>query len=299
MAKKDHPETLGLQLTQAERTLLQELFVLDEELEEQISQRPTREPIMLTLDELDELGEGIAAEIGNTKSSKKRRTLCALADKIEDLLSLREEQRPSLLEAETRIIKLPDFSSSPLKVEDAAMDYLQAFIDNIEDICGECGIDIDGLLETLKPTRIELDEKIELRLTRGQRQMVLDMRGVNESIAACVRDTSARQQKAELTLGQINELENAVARIIQQTTDRKAKRKLQILDGELINMQVKYTVQDDSESSGPQMFASPSDMSRGALVRKLLAEMLEARRPKDRSTQGRTGSARKSPNSRG
>lgn len=295
---KNHQETLGLQLTQGERTLLQKLFVLDEEFEEQIRQRPTRKPIMLTLDELDELGEGIAAEIGNTKSSKKRKPLCALADKINDLLSRSEEQRPSVFDTETRMIELPDFFSSPLRVEEAAIDYLQAFIDDIEDISGECGIDLDTLLETLKSTRVEPDEKIGLRLTKGQRQMILEMPELGQSIAACVRDTPARKQKVELTLGQINELENTVARAIQQTADRKAKRKLQLLDGELINMQIKYTVGNDSQSLGPQVFVTPSDISRGALVRKLLAEMLEARRQKDRPKRGRTGSAEGSGNSR-
>jgi len=281
MAKKSHGETVELQLTQDERKLLQDLFVLDEELEEQIRQRPTGEPIMLTLDELDELAEGIATETGGTKDKGRQKTLHALIDKIEDLVGQYEGQQPSLPNEEPLIINLPDFSSSPLRVEDAAMDYLRDFVDNIEGVCGECGIDIDRLLETLKPTRIEPHQKIGLHLTKEQRQLVLEMPELNLSIAACVRDTPAHKQKVELTLGQINELENAVAQTMQQTTDRKTKRKLQRLDGELVNMQVKYTVQDDSKPLGPQVFVSPDKISRGAVVRKLLAEMLEARRQRN------------------
>jgi len=281
MARNSHDDTVGLQLTQDERKLLQDLFVLDEELEEQIRQRPTSKPIMLTLDELDELAEGITAEIGSAKSKKKQRTLCELGDKIEDLLSRHEGPQPSLPNEEPLVIDLPDFSSSPLRVEDKAMDYLRAFVDDIEGVCGKCGIDIDRLLETLKPTRIEPHQKIGLRLTKEQRQLVLEMPELNESIAACVRGTPARKQKVEMTLGQINELENTVAQTVQQTTDKKTKRKLQRLDGELINMQVKYTVQDDSKPLGPQVFVSPDKISRGAVVRKLLAEMLEARRQRN------------------
>jgi hypothetical protein len=120
-------------------------------------------------------------------------------------------------------------------------------------------------------------------LTKEQRELVLGLSGLDESILVQVRNTPPNRQKVELTLSQITELENIIAKIIPQTSDKKTKRKLQLLDGELINMQVKYTVQDDSKPLGPQVFTSPNNLSRGEIVRRLLVEMLRARQHKKKT----------------
>lgn len=135
----------------------------------------------------------------------------------------------------------------------------------------------------MKPIRIEPHQKIGLRLTKEQRELVLGLSGLDESILVQVRNTPPNRQKVELTLSQITELENIIAKIIPQTSDKKTKRKLQLLDGELINMQVKYTVQDDSKPLGPQVFTSPNNLSRGEIVRRLLVEMLRARQHKKKT----------------
>jgi len=269
-------DTIGLRLTQGERKLLLDLFVLGNELEEQIRQRPTSAPIMLTLDELDVLAEGIAAEANHTESRKKQKRLRELYNEVENLLSQHQAEEPSSTDEEPKIIDLSNFSSSPLRIENEAMDYLCDLVDSIEEVCSERGIDVDKLLETLKPTQIEPHQTIGVRLSKAQRELVLGLRELSEGILMQVRDTPPRKQKVDFTLSQINEIENSVAKTIQETSDRKRKRKLQLLDGELVNMQVKYTAEDDSKYLGPQVFTTPNNVSRGAIVRKLLVEMLGA-----------------------
>lgn len=273
-------DTIGLELTPRERELLLNLFTLDEELEQQIRRVSTSKSLMLTLDELEELAGCIAAEANHTKNKKRQKILDGFYKKIEDLLSQHQEEEPSSSDSEPITIDLSNFSSPSVKIEDKALNYLHFFVDSLEKECTNLGIDIDKLLETLKPIRIEPHQKIGLRLTKEQRELVLGLSGLDESILAQVRNTPPNKQKVELTLGQINELENVVAKTIQQTTDKKTKRKLQLLDGESISIQVKYTVQDDSKPLGPRVFTSPNNLSRGEIARRLLAEMLQARRHK-------------------
>jgi poly-D-alanine transfer protein DltD len=94
-AHNKETDTIELELTPRERELLLNLFTFDEELEQQIRQASTIKPPALTLYELEELAESIAAEANHTKNKKRQKILDEFYKKIENLLSQYQEEEPS------------------------------------------------------------------------------------------------------------------------------------------------------------------------------------------------------------
>jgi len=80
-------ETVGLQLTDAERALvLDELLYLDPELEEALREVRPGQPVLLTLDALDLLGGCVAAEANHTRNKKLQKRLDGIFRKIQHIL---------------------------------------------------------------------------------------------------------------------------------------------------------------------------------------------------------------------
>ena len=78
---------VGLILSAVERKIISVgVMCLDREYEEVIRTTPTAEPIMLTLDQWEDLGGYIAAEANHTRDKKSQRKLDAIYSKIEKLL---------------------------------------------------------------------------------------------------------------------------------------------------------------------------------------------------------------------
>ena len=74
--KTQSHDRIGLKLTQAERSLLLEgLTLLPSVYEEAVNGTPAKEPVMLKLDDLDELGGYIAAAANHTQDKKKGKKL--------------------------------------------------------------------------------------------------------------------------------------------------------------------------------------------------------------------------------
>ena len=97
MSKKrlQSDDRIGLKLTQAERSLLLEsLTLLPSVCEEAVKGTPAKEPVMLTLDDLDELGGYIAAEAIHTQDKKKGKKLNAIFQKIQKLLGTHSDEAP-------------------------------------------------------------------------------------------------------------------------------------------------------------------------------------------------------------
>jgi len=92
-------EKVGLILTGVERKfILVDVMCLDEEYEKVIRTTPTGDPIMLTLDQWDDLSRYIAAEANHTRDKKIQRKLDAIFSKIEKLfLSHSAEEASSKL----------------------------------------------------------------------------------------------------------------------------------------------------------------------------------------------------------
>jgi hypothetical protein len=100
-------EKIALKLTQAQRTLLlNDLTLLPTEYETAIAATTANEPVMLTLDELEDLGGYIAAEANHCDDNKKQKKLDAVFDKIQRLLNMHSDDEPPT------ILKIPDARKS-------------------------------------------------------------------------------------------------------------------------------------------------------------------------------------------
>ena len=102
MSKRQIPygQRVPLMLTAAQRTLLVDgLECLDQEYEQLVRQTPFIEPIMMALNELDDLTGFVAAEDNHCGQPTKCRRLDALFEKILNLLDRyvepAEEQSPT------------------------------------------------------------------------------------------------------------------------------------------------------------------------------------------------------------
>ena len=88
-------DKIGLKLTSAERTLLLEgLTCLPTQYEQAINGTPTSEPVMLTLDDLDDLGGYVAADANHATNKKLQKKLDAVFQKIQHLLETHTDDEP-------------------------------------------------------------------------------------------------------------------------------------------------------------------------------------------------------------
>jgi hypothetical protein len=88
-------EKLPLKLTAAERKLvLQGLTCLDQEIEQIVRDTPSGQPVMMTLDDLDDFGGYVAAEANHCKDKAKARRLDTIFEKIQDLLDRFTDEEP-------------------------------------------------------------------------------------------------------------------------------------------------------------------------------------------------------------
>lgn len=80
-------EKVPLKLNDAERTLvLEEVNCVDDEYLEAVRRTPPGQPVMVTLDELNDFGGYVAAEANHTKDKKLQKKLDAIFQKMQDLL---------------------------------------------------------------------------------------------------------------------------------------------------------------------------------------------------------------------
>jgi len=105
-------EKVGLTLTQAERMLLlNAMHGLTEEIRDVMRATPTAQPVMLTLDNLDDLEGLVAAEANQTKDKKLRQRLDAISEKIQRHLD-RHDDEPEVTESPATIGFLDRFVES-------------------------------------------------------------------------------------------------------------------------------------------------------------------------------------------
>ena len=88
-------ERLGIKLSLEERKLiLGDPIRIHQELADPIRATPTGAPVLLTLDDLEDLVGYIAAEANHTKDKKLRKKLDAIFSKIQDLLETHADEEP-------------------------------------------------------------------------------------------------------------------------------------------------------------------------------------------------------------
>ena len=88
-------DKIRLKLTQAQRLLLTEDFILlPSRHEEAIKGTPANEPVLLTLDDLDEIGGYVAAGANHSEDEKKSKKLETIFRKIQKLLDTHTDEEP-------------------------------------------------------------------------------------------------------------------------------------------------------------------------------------------------------------
>ena len=94
-------ETVPLKLTATERKLvLEDVTCLDNEYEQIIRGTPTRKPVMMNLDDLDDFGGYIAAEANHCDDQKKQKKLDVVFEKIQRLLDTYTDEVDSTISIE-------------------------------------------------------------------------------------------------------------------------------------------------------------------------------------------------------
>lgn len=88
-------EKVPLKLTATERKLiLDELIVVGMEYEELLRSTPANEPLMMTLEDLDDFAGYIAAEANHCDSTKKQVKIDGVFQKIQKLLDRFSDEEP-------------------------------------------------------------------------------------------------------------------------------------------------------------------------------------------------------------
>ena len=95
-------EKVPLKLTAAEKKLvLEDLTCLDRELQQILQNTPTGKPVLLSLDDLEDLGGYVAAEANHCDDHKKQTKLDALFEKIQRTMdNYTDEEPPPTLKIE-------------------------------------------------------------------------------------------------------------------------------------------------------------------------------------------------------
>lgn len=150
-----------LKLTATERKLVLEgLKCLDQEYEQIIRHTPAGKPVMMTLDDLDDLGGYIAAEANDCDDAKKQRKLDAVLGKIQSVLDGHTDEAPP----------------QTLKIEDAR--YKKAISDQAVRIAEFAA----RALEAARQLRIKTKSLDSFWLAPAQRDVLLLVPGVSKSI---------------------------------------------------------------------------------------------------------------------
>jgi hypothetical protein len=87
-------EKLPIKLTAAERKLVQGLTCLDQEIEQVVRDTPSGQPVMMSLDDLDDFGGYVAAEANHCEDKRKTKKLDAIFEKIQGLLDKFTDKEP-------------------------------------------------------------------------------------------------------------------------------------------------------------------------------------------------------------
>jgi hypothetical protein len=111
-----HGNKVGLKLSAADRKLLLEgLTSLPGEYERLIQKTPPSEPLLLTLDQLDDLGGYVAATANHTTDKKTRKKLDAIFEKIHSLLDSHTDENP------LKVVKIEDGRRDSLIAQSSAV----------------------------------------------------------------------------------------------------------------------------------------------------------------------------------
>lgn len=244
-------------LSQAERNLLcRSTLLIDEGYTQRIREAAPSAPVPFTVDELDDLAGYVAACANHTRSKKTQDALDVVSEKIERSLELA--------------------ASTGCK----GGEQLAAMLGQLDAVCREVGINLDRVLERMKPARIESHETVALTLSHAEKELLLAAPETSAAVRSKVHDARPARRKCEFTLAEIEAIEavaGAAARRDPPATERGRWSRLQ---RKLRDLQARYATGDEhADRLALQELLSGRPASQAAAVRALFAEAgIRARR---------------------
>ena len=177
-------EKVGPTLTQAERMLLlNALHGLTEEIRDVMRATPTAQPVMLTLDNLDDLEGHVAAEANQTKDKKLRQRLDAILEKIQRHLN-RHDDEPEVTESL------------------ATIGFLDRFVESL--------VGPRPLVEPLPTKSEEGEDQYGVKLTDKQRESLLHCTELSKGLSDKIREAAGGAQTLGFTRDELDELASEV-----------------------------------------------------------------------------------------
>jgi hypothetical protein len=231
MAKKkliEPGEKLPLKLTASERTLvLEETLGLDKEHEQAIRNTPSSKPIMMSLDDLDDLGGHIAAASNHCREGKKRKKFDAVFKKIEGLLEEYTDEEPP------RTIKIED-ARKAAAISDPAV-QIATWAAQVLVAAENLGIKKKPLEHfELAPAQRDVlllvpgvSKAIKNKLAKASNLTVAEVASMTMALAEDLTERDARKQLAVLFVAKhlIDQLQNRIVGPIAPTAAKKRKAK--------------------------------------------------------------------------
>ena len=219
-----------LKLTATERKLvLEDLMCLDEDYERIIQGTPSGKPVMMTPDDLDDLGGYIAAEANHCDDKKKEKKLDAVFEKIQDLLGKdTDEEPPQTLKIEDarkdkvipdQAVQIAEFAAKAL----VAAEQLRIKTKPLEDFWLAPGqqevlLLIPGLSKTIKN-----------KLVKEKSLTVAEVASMTMALAEDLSEGEAKKQVALLLVAKhlMDRLQEGIMAKAEPPAKKKSKRKLQ------------------------------------------------------------------------
>src|SRR4051794_37384960 len=173
-------EKVGLRLTQAERKLLLDaLLLIPKEVERAIRSTPVHEPLMFTLDDLEDLAGHVAAGANHAEDKSLRDKLDRISRKIEKLLGSYTDQ------------------PEPTADEEASSSIIETLIDMIA-----------GAGPTIlpMPSRSKKGEELyPIRLTQKQREALIAATRLRRGLKNKIGEIAEGTQVVGLTRKELDE----------------------------------------------------------------------------------------------
>lgn len=235
-------DKLPLKLTAAERKLiLEELLCLDEEIEQVVRDTASRQPVRLTLDDLDDLGGHVAAAANHSPNKSKGRKLDAIFGKIQDLLDRFTDEEPP------RTVDIKDARAAKLIADQAAQ--IAEFAARALAAAEQLGIK-NKVLEhfSLAPAQRDVLSSVPGVTKALQQKLAKDaaMFSVGEvaslilALAENLPDGDARQQVASMFVAQhlMDQLQGGIAAEAAPKRTRTTKGKSQAASPQLYQFKI-------------------------------------------------------------
>lgn len=200
-------EKVPLKLTAAERKLiLEDLTCLDRDYEEMVRSTPSGEPVMLTLDDLEDLGGYIAAEANHCNDPKKQKKLDAIFERMQRLLDTHTDE-----------------GEQPLTVKQARGKITKAMNDLLAD--HDPGVISFHLKPTKKP-----GETYPLKLTRQQRESIIHCTRITLKIKRRLQEVGEGTQTVGVTRKELDHLADEIGSAAVFAPGPHMKRLLSVMN---------------------------------------------------------------------